>query len=45
VAALALVGAPDRFDLALLDQIRPQLLQARRQVEMALADARTALDS
>jgi DNA-binding IclR family transcriptional regulator len=44
VAALALVGAPDRFDQDLLDRTRPKLLQACRQIEMALAQARRTLD-
>jgi len=36
VAALALVGAPDRFDQAMLDDLRPKLLDARRRIETAL---------
>jgi DNA-binding IclR family transcriptional regulator len=44
VAALALVGAPDRFNPAALDQMRPLLLDARRQIEMALAQSRGASD-
>jgi DNA-binding IclR family transcriptional regulator len=44
VAALALVGAPDRFDQAMLEQMRPKLLEARRQIELALAQSDRALD-
>jgi len=45
VAALALVGGPDRFDQDLLDRTRPKLLHACRQIEVALGQARRAPDS
>jgi DNA-binding IclR family transcriptional regulator len=45
VAALALVGAPDRFDRNMLEQTRPKLLDACRQIEIALAPSRSAPDA
>jgi len=44
VAAVALVGAPERFDPVSLAQMRPRLLEACRRIETALAETGRAPD-